>query len=284
MFPLASVAASAADQAVASTGGPCFPSLHKSGSHRPPFGWGCRFVGFLHGGHPALFAGSPPPGGCRCLYFRSRSPRTGRRCRGTGHPRADVRPPRGKTPPRHTDLCLERERGPGPGFRGGDGRGDAALWSEDEWEIPRGGGGDCVDDRPSGVDRGRVAHHVGFLLAMLEDGSMPGNKLKVKRGASLGLKNFPHPGITSWASSHPVPLLCSSRPMIVGAPHASPRRTGAVCCTRGFHSGSPGWICLPVFSGADVGLRFANPTYGFPNDANVSKDGAKKWAPVTACV
>ena len=40
----------------------------------------------------------------------------------------------------------------------------------------------------------------------------------------------------------------------------------------------------PAFSEADVGLRFDNPTYGFANDANVSRDGAKKWAPVTACV
>ena len=50
------------------------------------------------------------------------------------------------------------------------------------------------------------------------------------------------------------------------------------------------WGCL-VYSRisyqtfrADVGLRFANPTYGFPNDINISREGAKKWAPVTACV
>ena len=42
--------------------------------------------------------------------------------------------------------------------------------------------------------------------------------------------------------------------------------------------------CLSEVSVADVGLRFANPTYGFANNANISKDGAKKWAPVTACV
>ena len=150
----------------ASTGGPCFPSLHKLVSHRPPFGWECRFVGFSHGGQPAPFVGSLPPECCRRLCVRSpRSSRTSRGFRGTENPRVDVKPQRGKTPPRHTDLSLKRERGPGPGFRGGDGRGDAALWSGDGREIPRGGGGDCVDDRYSGVAPCRVGHHGRFPLA-----------------------------------------------------------------------------------------------------------------------
>ena len=40
----------------------------------------------------------------------------------------------------------------------------------------------------------------------------------------------------------------------------------------------------PAFSGADVGLRFANPTYGFPTTLTSPGTGRRSGPPVTACV
>ena len=128
--------------------------------------------------------------------------------------------------PRHTDLCLRREREPVPGFRGGYGRGDAALWNRNEREIP--GGAVSADDLPVWI-RGRVAHHGRFPLTSrsLHWKGAPHHTTNPRSSEGRGSvrKVSLDPRVTSRASTRPVSFLVFPLSTIVGATHESLRHS-----------------------------------------------------------